>query len=370
MNRPHLMLAPFLILSVFSLACIPPRSFQRVKGAREGAALNQRVCIVYSQHYQINLAGLEKLHSFDINKYAKVYLQLVTDGLLRPEDVFVPEEISRADLLRVHTPDYLDNSLKQPALLARYLEFEAATIAPAGLTDLAVLSAFRRATGGTLLAARLALDHGIAINLGGGYHHAKPDAGGGFCIYADMPVAIRALQAEGRVARALIVDLDVHQGNGTAVCLAGDDSVFTFDMHEEDIYPFPKETDDLDVPLAAGLGDDEYLDLLARHLPRVFDQARPDIVFLQAGVDVLAGDRLGNLRLTPEGVLRRDGMVFDEAVRRGVPIVMVLGGGYGRNAWNVQYQSIRQVILRYGSAAGRPPYPSRRQTAKERVYTK
>src|SRR5512136_2668875 len=126
MKQSKTVLAFVLALFLLSLACIPPRSFQQVKGAREGAALNRRVCIVYSQHYQINLAGLEKLHSFDINKYAKIYLQLVTDGFIRPEDVFVPEEISRTDLLRVHTAEYLDNNLKQPALLARYLEFEAA----------------------------------------------------------------------------------------------------------------------------------------------------------------------------------------------------------------------------------------------------
>ena len=183
-----------------------------------------------------------------------------------------------------------------------------------------------------------------------------------------MPIAIRVLQAEGLIRRALVVDLDAHQGNGTARCVAGDDNVFTFDMHEEDIYPFPKETNDLDVPLTAGMGDGEYLALLSGRLPKVFDRAKPDIVFLQAGVDVLAGDRLARLRLTPEGIVERDRLAFDEAVRRKVPIVMLLGGGYSPQAWQVQYRSIRRLIRQYGSA-GPPGAASRPATFKERMCT-
>lgn len=328
---------------MLAAGCAAPESFRKVQQPRNGVPLNGRVCVVYSQRYQIHLGGFERLHSFDINKYAKIYLQLVTDGLIRPEDVYVPAEIGREDLLRVHTPDYLAR-LRQPAALARYLESGWVALMLPGVADAAILRPFRYATGGTVLAARLAVRYGVAVNLGGGYHHAEPDRGGGFCIYADMPIAIRVLQSEGLIRRALVVDLDAHQGNGTACCVAGDDHVFTFDMHEEDIYPFPKETNDLDIPLTAGMEDDEYLGLLSGHLLEVFDRARPEIVFLQAGVDVLAGDRLARLRLTPEGILERDRLVFDEAVRRKIPIVMVLGGGYSRQAWQVQYRSIRRVL--------------------------
>lgn len=347
--------------------CLAPRSFKEARRPREGRSHDGRVCIVYSQRYQISLAGLEKLHPFDINKYSKIYLQLVTDGWIAPADVFVPEEIRREDLLRVHSVAYLDERLREPVSLARYLEFGMAEYAPAGLTDAAVLEAFRYTTGGTLKAARLALEYGIAVNLGGGYHHAMPDAGGGFCIYADMPVAIRTLQAERLIERALVVDLDVHQGNGTAVCVANDDRVFTFDMHEEDIYPIPKEVNDLDIPLPAGMSNEEYLAELERHLPAVFDAARPDIVFYQAGVDVLKGDPLANLSLTRKGVVRRDRLVIAECVRRGVPVVMVLGGGYSPNAWRVQYQSIVDLLERYGNAARGHP---RQATVHEKVYTK
>ncbi len=337
--------------ALIAAGCVPPRAIREIERPREGAALNDRVCIVFSQHYQISLGGMEKLHPFDINKYARIYLRLVEDGLLRPEDVFVPEPISRDDLLRVHTPAYLER-LRQPARLAEYLELPVAALLPSGVIDAGILQPFRYATGGTLLAARLAMQHEIAINLGGGYHHAEPGRGGGFCIYADMPVAIRTLQAEGRIRRALVVDLDVHQGNGTDICLQGDETVFTFDMHEEDIYPVPKAASTLDVPLPADMGDQSYLALLAKHLPDVFDRARPDIVFLQAGVDVLEGDPLAHLWLTCDGIVRRDGMVFAEASRRKVPIVMVLGGGYSKDAWLVQYRSIAAVIRCYGSVGG------------------
>jgi len=356
-------------LALLALAgCLVPASFRQVQQPRRGVALNNRVCLVYSQHYQIDLGGAERLHPFDINKYARMYLQLVTDGLIRPEDVYVPEEISRGELLRVHTPDYLER-LRQPKMLGQYLESGFVALMPASATDAGILRPFRYATGGTLLAARLAMRHGIAINLGGGYHHAEPDRGGGFCVYADMPIAIRAMQAEGLVRRALVVDLDVHQGNGTARCVAADDDVFTFDMHEEDIYPFPKEKNDLDVPLPAGTDDQTYIRLLSEHLPDVFERATPDIVFLQAGVDVLEGDPLANFRLTPEGTVERDRRVFDEAVRRNVPIVMVLGGGYSPQAWHVQYRSIRRTVEHYGldSAAHLTP---RRPTMQEHFYTK
>jgi histone deacetylase 11 len=359
------------LLSVLTMAtstgCTVPQPFRQVQTPRDGVALNHRVCIVYSQRYQISLGGIEKLHPFDINKYARIYLQLVTDGLIRPEDVYVPAEVGRDDLLRVHTPEYLAR-LRQPAVLAGYLECWPVALMLPSAADAGILRPFRYATGGTVLAARLALKHGIAINLGGGYHHAEPDRGGGFCVYADMPIAIRVLQAQGLIRRALVVDLDVHQGNGTARCIAADDSVFTFDMHEEDIYPSPKETNDLDVPLPAGMRDRAYLELLVDHLPKVFARARPDIVFLQSGVDVLEGDPLAHLRLTPDGIVQRDRLVFDEATRRKVPIVMVLGGGYSRQAWHVQYRSIRRVIEQYGLAeaakpasysAGRLPPPAR-----------
>ena len=359
-----------IILGVVYVAnnCIPPASFRAAKAPREGRAMNHRVAVVYSTYYQINLGGAEKLHSFDIRKYAKIYLQLNTSGLMAPEDFFVPEPVTPEDLLLVHTPAYLE-SLKDPARVARYLEAPAVALLPAAILDGAVLQAFRYSTGGTVMASRLALQHGIAVNLGGGYHHAKPGSGEGFCIYADMPITIRRLQADGLIRRALVVDLDVHQGNGTAVCFAGDDNVFLFDMHEGDIYPIPKETCDLDVELPRGTTDEAYLARLRRELPGVFNRARPDIVFLQAGCDPLAEDPLAHLAMTQQGIVTRDALVIDESASRGVPVVMVLGGGYSPQAWEVQHASIRRTIEKYGLARGRPHAP-RSPTVKEKLYVK
>jgi len=346
----------------------PPKSFKAVKTPRPGRAIGGTVAIVYSKHYQIHLAGLEKLHSFDINKYARIYVQLQKAGYLRPADVFVPRPITDEQIRRVHTEGFL-RSLRKPAKLAGYLEVGALRLAPAALTDAGILSAFRHASGGTLLAGRLAVQHGVAINLGGGYHHATPDAGGGFNVYNDLAIAVRTLQAEDRIRRALIVDLDVHQGNGTAVCFEGDDSVYTFSMHEEDIYPIPKARSDRDVALPPGAGDRYVLRLLARHLPEVLREARPDVVFLQAGCDMLAGDPLARLQMTPLGIVRRDAMVIDACVRRAIPVAMTLGGGYSRTAWAAQYLSIRRTLDAHGLSGGRP-YPARRATLGEKLYTK
>jgi len=357
-----------LVLAWAGLNCVLPKSIKAVKTPRAGRVLNRRVAVVYSKHYQINVGGLERLHSFDIRKYAKIYLALNTAGLIRPADVFVPEAVTAEQILRVHTPEFLA-SLKDSKTVARYLEAPAVAAAPAFLVDAAILNAFRYATGGTVLAARLAVQHGIGINLAGGYHHATPDAGEGFCVYADMAIAIRVLQAEGRIKRACVVDLDVHQGNGTAVCFAGDDAVFTFSMHQADIYPVPKARSDLDVELPAGTGDEAYLKALGRHLPDVLTRSRPDIVFLQAGCDTLAEDPLAGLRMTPDGIVRRDAMVIDACAARRIPVVMVLGGGYSEKAWEVQYRSVRRTIETYGLGERRPG-PARPATKMEKIYTK
>ncbi|MCP4248531.1 MAG: histone deacetylase [bacterium] len=314
-----------------------------VSEPRQGRALHGRLALVYSGRYQISLLGLERFHSFDIHKYARIYTQLVKNGVIEPRDVYVPEPIGEQDVLRVHTAEFL-RSLKRSSAVAEYLEAPLLGILPAGFLDSAVLEPFRYATGGTLLAAREALRHGVAINLGGGYHHAGPDAGAGFCVYADMPIAIRTLQAEGRFRRALVIDLDAHQGNGTAICLADDDQTFTFSMHQGDIYPFPKAKSDRDVELEAGTEDSAFLATLSRELPALFDRAKPDIVFYQAGCDTMAGDPITSLQMTGQGIVARDAMVVSTCLGRRVPVLMLLGGGYSRDAWRAQYDSVANII--------------------------
>lgn len=328
------------------LRCYVPRVLRQVSDPREGKPLNM-VAIVYSRHYQIDLGGLEKLHPFDIHKYRRIYTQLVEDGLIQPQDVYVPEVIAWEKVLLVHSQAFVVG-LDSPGTVATYLEAPMVGALPSRLVRSGVIDPFRCAAGGTLLAAQRAPDCGIAINLGGGFHHARPEAGEGFSIFADIPIAIRALQAEGKIRRALVIDLDVHQGNGTAVCCQGDESVFTFSMHQGDIYPVPKEKSDRDIELPAGTDDRRYMKILRGALPELIDRARPDLVVLQAGCDVLAGDPLANLKMTKQGIVDRDSLVVDTCVDRGIPIVVTLGGGYSPEAWAVQHASIRRILTTHG----------------------
>src|SRR5262249_53347941 len=203
--------------------------------------------------------------------------------------------------------------------------------------------------GGTCAAAVRALDDGIGGTLAGGTHHAFPDHGEGYCVFNDIAVSIRVLQAERSIRRALVVDLDVHQGNGTAAVFAGDPQVFTFSIHGEHNFPFRKQRSSLDVGLPDGTGDDVYLDVLARHLPRVLEAARPDLIYYQAGVDPLAADTLGRLRRSLVGLHTRDAFVFEAAQRAGFPLVLTLGGGYARpleaslEAHIGTYRALRQI---------------------------
>ncbi|MFK7767536.1 MAG: histone deacetylase [Mariniblastus sp.] len=313
--------------------------------AKEAEELPFTVNVVYSPGYLINLGGLERLHPFDIKKYQKIHNALKDDGLLADKTTWRPEPISTEDCLLVHTKEYL-KELKSKQNVAKYLEADVLKYAPVSL-ERGILDPFRRASGGTVLAARTALKTGIGINIGGGYHHAKPNIGEGFCLFADVPIAIRKLQKEKRIKRAVIIDVDVHQGNGTILCLDKDDSTFTFSMHQDDIYPIPKEIGDLDVELKSGMGDEEYLKVLNTHLSKVLDEAKADICFIVGGCDPLKGDPLANLTMSHEGIVKRDQVIIDECVKRKLPVVLTLSGGYSEGAWKAQYLSIKNLIEKY-----------------------
>jgi acetoin utilization deacetylase AcuC-like enzyme len=254
-------------------------------------------------------------------KYRLLREALVGDGTLRPEELVPAEPAPREALARVHTARWLE------VVFAGSLS-EAETRRLGFPWSEALVLRSRAAVGGTCAAARAALNDGFAGNLAGGTHHAFPDHGEGFCVFNDIAVSIRALQAEGAIARAAVVDLDVHQGNGTAAVFAGDPSVFTFSMHGEHNFPFRKQRSSLDVGLPDGTGDAPYLDALVWHLPRLLDATRPDLIYYQAGVDPLAEDTLGRLALTAAGLEARDRFVLEAAWRRGIPLVATLGGGY------------------------------------------
>jgi len=262
-------------------------------------------------------------HRFPMAKYALLREALLETGLLRAEELSPAELVDVAGLRRVHTQAYVSAILH-----GRLSEAEVRRL---GFPwSEALVRRSRASVGGTCAAARVALEEGVAGNLAGGTHHAFAEHGEGFCVFNDIAVSIRALQADGRIARAVVVDLDVHQGNGTAAIFSGDASVFTFSMHGQHNFPFRKQHSSLDVGLPDGTTDAAYLDALYRHLPQVLDAARPDLLYYQAGVDPLAEDTLGRLALSTAGLQARDTFVFESARRRGLPVVVTLGGGYAR----------------------------------------
>lgn len=307
-----------------------------------------RISIVYSKNYLINLMGLERLHPFDIKKYKKIHDQLIKDGLLTQELTHRPDQLTDEQILKVQSQKFVD-SLADKETVARYLEADILRRIPVSLQS-GIVEPFRHASGGTILAARLALKNGIGINIGGGYHHAKVDEGEGFCLFADVPIAIRILQEEKKIKRALVIDVDAHQGNGTAECLAADESTFTFSMHQGDIYPIPKARSDLDIDLDEGTGDKEFNQILAKNLPELFETAKPDIVFIVGGCDTLKNDPLAGLMMTHNGIVERDNMIVNEAATRKIPVVLTLAGGYSKDAWKAQYLSIKSLIEKYGLA--------------------
>ena len=274
----------------------------------------------YSDHYVI---ALPEGHQFPIIKYAMIRQRLDAEKTLAPSRVSEPMPAGRDEILLVHTEDYYDR-----LVAGRLSERE---IRRLGLPwSEALVGRSRLSVAGTLAAARAALIDGVGANLGGGTHHAFADHGEGFCVLNDIAVAIRALRAEGFIRRAAVVDCDVHQGNGTAAIFATDPEVFTLSLHGEKNYPLLKQQSTVDVALADGTEDEEYLSLLAHHLAIALDRFRPDIVFYQSGVDPYRDDRLGRLALTFDGLKRRDLMVFQECRARALPCVITLGGGYAR----------------------------------------
>jgi acetoin utilization deacetylase AcuC-like enzyme len=254
-------------------------------------------------------------------KYGRLMAYLLEDDVVTPAQLHRPEPAPVAWLELAHTPAYVD------AALAQTLDPAAVRRVGLPVTPEVVLRS-RAATGGTVLTARLALEHGLACNTAGGSHHAFAGHGAGFCVFNDVAVAARVLLAEGRIERALVVDLDVHQGDGTAAICADDARIHTFSMHCRINYPVRKQTSDLDLALDAELGDDAYLALLAGRLPALLQAVRPDLVFFNAGVDPHEGDRLGRLALTEQGLWRRERLVLETCLAAGVPVAGVIGGGY------------------------------------------
>jgi acetoin utilization deacetylase AcuC-like enzyme len=272
----------------------------------------------YTDHYPL---PLPPGHRFPHEKYARLRERVTRLALA---DLVEPAPASATDLMRVHLPEYV------AAVTHGRLSPSAQRLIGFPWSP-QLVERSRRSVGATLAACRSALDHGVAVTLAGGTHHAFPDHGEGFCVFNDVAVAVRTLRREGVVRRVLIVDCDVHQGNGTAAVFAGDDAVYTIDLFAERNYPFHKVPATFPIALPDGTGDDEYLCRLRDGLPRALHASRPDLAVYVSGADAVQGDRLGRLALTGPGLAERDRFVMASLQQAGVPFAVTMGGGYGRD---------------------------------------
>ncbi|MGB8525105.1 MAG: histone deacetylase [Candidatus Acidiferrales bacterium] len=276
--------------------------------------------LVYHGRYDLKLGA----HVFPSQKYGLVHDKLIADQIAAPDDFLAPQPASDADILRVHSQDYMyklkNGSLSAAEILRMEIPYSKELVEACWL-----------AAGGSILAGQRALADGWSASIGGGFHHAYADHGEGFCVIHDVAVAIRRLQFDRAIETAMVVDTDVHQGNGTASIFGGDGDVFTLSIHQENNYPYPKPPSTVDIDLPDGIGDEDYLSILEKHLWAAFHDFKPQILFYVAGADPYREDQLGGLALTMEGLARRDALVFDYARRNGVPVAITLAGGYARN---------------------------------------
>jgi acetoin utilization deacetylase AcuC-like enzyme len=302
--------------------------------------------LVYHERYDLNLGT----HVFPSQKFRLIYEMLLREGIATPQDFLRPEPASDEDILRVHTPEWV-RKLKTGTLTASEVMLLEVPYSPE------LVEAVWLAAGGTILAAQSGLRDGFGSNLSGGFHHAYPEHGEGFCAIHDVAVAIRKLQAEGSIKKAIVVDTDVHHGNGTAAIFRNDPTVFTLSIHQGNNYPAHKPPSSLDLNMDDRADDNEYLGALIPAVQQALDTFQPEILFYVGGADPYCEDQLGGLSLTKEGLKRRDRQVFEEARRRRIPVATTLAGGYARRVEDtvrIHVNTIlaaREVALAFPSAS-------------------
>jgi acetoin utilization deacetylase AcuC-like enzyme len=303
--------------------------------------------LVYHRRYDLDLGP----HVFPSQKFKMVHDALLAEGLADESDFVEPEPAPDEDVLRVHTPEWVQKLQSDSLTLSERMKLEIPF-------SNSTVEAFWLAAGGSTLAGRLALKDGFAANLSGGFHHAYPGHGEGFCMIHDVAIAIRALQASKAIRTAMTVDTDVHHGNGTAAIFANDASVYTFSIHQESNYPMPKPPSDEDIGLEDGARDTEYLEALEEGLVHSLKRMTPDLIFYLGGADPYREDQLGGLGLTMEGLQKRDRLVFEHARRRGIPVASTMAGGYARRVADtvrIHVNTIiaaRDVALEHSQARG------------------
>ena len=309
--------------------------------------------LIYSPNYDLKFLGLEKLHPFDGCKYSKAWNELKKRFGSKLDRLLISpsREASIDELSLVHDRDYLAHSLSNPRYLAQALELFPLASLPYPLINRSILKPMRLATMGTMIAAKCALEHGLAVNLSGGYHHASQDSGEGFCLYSDIGVALRTLIEDNRVDEGdnmVIIDLDVHQGNGLERIFYNDPNVYILDMYNQDIYPqdyVAQNRINYDIPLPSQTEDDFYLNTLEKQMVRLIEETKnPKIAFYNAGTDIYWEDPLGNLNISAQGILERDRLVLNMMADANIPCVMVLSGGYTHENYKLIANSLSFII--------------------------
>jgi acetoin utilization deacetylase AcuC-like enzyme len=296
----------------------------------------ESVKVFYSDHFVL---PLPEGHRFPMKKYSMLRERVERDGICKNGELRAPHPVTDEEILRAHDPGYLEK-----VVTGTLTDREMRRIGFPWSQRMVERS--RRASGGTLDAARIALSEGIATNLAGGTHHAFADHGEGFCVLNDSAIAARALLAEGFVEKVVVLDTDVHQGNGTAAIVRGDARVFTLSIHGAKNYPFHKEESDLDAPLPDGAGDDAFLLALGERLERVLDLEDWNLAIFLAGADPFEGDKLGRLRVTKSGLAERDRMVLEGCRGRGIPVAVTMAGGYAReveDTVDIHFQTVKRA---------------------------
>jgi acetoin utilization deacetylase AcuC-like enzyme len=291
----------------------------------DGKQARHPVKVFYSDHFVL---PLPKGHRFPMPKYSMLRGRVAASSVCGPGEQREPRAVTDEEILRAHRPGYLDRVVSGTLTdkEVRRIGFPWSE---------AMVERSRRASGGTVGACLAALEDGFAANLAGGTHHAFADRGEGYCVFNDSAIAARAVQAAGLVERVVVIDTDVHQGNGTAAILAGDPTVFTFSIHGEKNFPFHKERSDLDVPLPDGADDAAFLEALGDGLERALDASGLGLAIYLAGADPFVGDRLGRLSVTKAGLAERDRMVLASCRERGIPVAVTMAGGYSEDVGDI-----------------------------------
>ncbi len=303
--------------------------------------------LVYHDRYDLHLGA----HVFPSQKYRLVYEALLREKIAEPADFLRPGPVADEDVLRVHSPDWVrklkENKLTASERMQLEIPYSKETV-----------EAFWLAAGGSILAGKRALKDRFAVNLSGGFHHAFREHGEGFCMIHDVAIAIRRLQADHTIKTAMVVDTDVHQGNGTAALFARDDSVFTLSIHQENNYPAYKPASSIDLNLPDAIEDDDYLAILEKHLLQALHEFHPDLLLYVGGADPYREDQLGGLALTLQGLERRDRLVFEHARRAGIPVAITLAGGYAHRVEDTVRIHVNTILAARGQAASQNVHAS------------